>query len=82
MLEHYHKYQTVSENNDGLVEVCRECKKRLVTKKDPNGRIDNPSYLKEHIRDTAQPTGSTAKIFQRFYGKVTDSKGKTEKSDA
>ena len=70
MSEHYHDYETVSENSDGLVEICRECKKRLVTKKAPDsGRIDNKTYLKEHIRDTAQPGGATDKIFRQFYGK-------------
>lgn len=68
-MTHYHDYQRVSENKDGLVEVCKECGKRLITKKDSMGRMDNRAYAKEHIRDIAQPIGSTAKIFERFYGK-------------
>lgn len=65
---HYHDYIPVSENADGKVEVCSECKKRLVTKKDSKGRIDNTQYLREHQRDTAQPTGTTSKIFKQYYG--------------
>lgn len=66
---HYHDYQRVSENKDGLVEVCTECKKRLVTKKGKNERIDNDIFRKEHAKDFAQPGGVTAQIFKRFYGK-------------
>lgn len=68
-MNHLHDYETVGENDDAVIEVCKECKKRLVTKKDKKGRIDNIAYLREHQRDTAQPTGPTAKIFQRFHGK-------------
>lgn len=68
MLSHYHNYVPVSENNDGTVEVCSECKDRLITKKDINGRIDNRKYLATHSRDTAQPNGKTGKIFDKYYG--------------
>jgi len=68
-MTHYHRYSTVSENQDGVVEVCTECKKRLVTKKGRDGRIDNRKYLKEHVADTAQPTGATEKVFAQLYGK-------------
>lgn len=67
---HYHAYKVVSNNLDGQVEVCVECKHRLVVKKDSKGRIDNVSYLKSHARDFAQATGATSKIFNRFYKKV------------
>lgn len=67
-MQHHHDYIIVSNNPDGMVEVCKECKGRLVTKKDNKGRIDNNVYLKEHIRDTAQPTGATSKIFKKYYG--------------
>lgn len=66
---HYHRYAPVSENTDGLVEVCAECKHRLVTKKDPQGRVDQRAYLREHVADTAQPTGATSKVFGQLYGK-------------
>jgi hypothetical protein len=64
---HVHDYKTVGENDEAIVEVCKECKKRLVMRKDSKGRTENRQYLKEHIRDTAQPTGVTSKIFNRFY---------------
>jgi hypothetical protein len=65
---HVHNYQVIRNTKDSVVEVCSECKKKLVTKIGLKGRIDNITYLKEHVRDTAQKTGSTAKIFKRFYG--------------
>jgi len=67
-MTHYHDYITLRESAEAKVEICRECKKQLITKKDRLGRIDNDLYLKEHVRDTAQPGGRTGKIFERFYG--------------
>lgn len=74
---HVHDYVTIGENNDAVVEICKECKKRLITRKDSKGRVNNKEYLKEHVRDTAQPKGPTKKIFNRFYGtKISSSKNK------
>jgi hypothetical protein len=68
---HQHNYKKVKENNEGFVEVCIECKHRNSVRKDPKtGRIDNKKYLKEHARDTAQPTGRTSKIFSKYYGEA------------
>lgn len=66
---HVHNFKKVNENNDGILEICIECKAKLTTKKDPrNGRIDNKKYIKNHLRDTAQPFGRTAKVFGKYYG--------------
>lgn len=65
---HQHDYTVIKSTPAGIIEVCNECKKKLVTKTDSKGRVDNRAYLKEHIRDTAQPTGITAKIFKQYYG--------------
>ena len=66
---HIHHYEVIGETSNAIVEVCVECKKKLVTKQDTRGRIDNKIYLKEHARETAQPVGPTANIFKRIYGK-------------
>lgn len=66
---HHHDYVIVKETKDGIMEVCRECKKRNFIRKGQKGRIDNKQYLKDHVRDTAQPTGATSKIFNKYYGK-------------
>ena len=68
-LMHIHHYEIVGETHNAIVEVCKECKKRLVTKQDKKGRIDNRIYLREHVADTCQPTGTTSKIFAKVYGK-------------
>lgn len=64
---HYHNYELVGENAEAIVEVCKECKHKLISRKDEKGRTDNQAYLKEHARDFSQPTGATKKIFNRFY---------------
>jgi len=68
-MEHTHNYRIINDNNDGRLEICVECKKKLITKKDKKtGRIDNKKYLKEHARDLAQPGGRTGKIFNKYWG--------------
>lgn len=67
-MQHYHDYEPIGESSEALIEVCKECKKKLITKKSEKGRIDNQTYLKEHIRDTSQPTGVTKHIFAKYYG--------------
>lgn len=68
-MTHYHRFKIVSETNSGVVEVCTQCKEKLITKKDKKGRVDNMAYLRSHIADTAQPKGPTAKVFAQVYGK-------------
>lgn len=68
-MEHIHNYRKITETNSGIREICVECKKILSTPKGKTGRIDNKKYLKEHVRDTAQPTGRTKHIFEKYYGK-------------
>lgn len=65
---HYHDYIRIGENDEVLLEICKECKKRLLTKKSRKGRIDSEKFRVEHLRDFAQPRGQTANIFKRFYG--------------
>jgi len=69
---HIHTYYTINDNSEGKKEICNQCKKILLTKKDSQGRIDNKKYLKEHVGDTAQPGGRTGKIFEKLYGKAPD----------
>lgn len=72
-MQHLHDFIKVNENTDGILEMCRECKKRVTTKKDPRtGRTDNKKYLKEHKRDTLQPNGRTGKQFNRYHGEASE----------
>lgn len=54
---------------DAVVEVCIRCGKRLIYAKSSAGRVDNMQYLADHLRDTLQPSGATAGLFERTYGK-------------
>jgi hypothetical protein len=67
-MKHVHNYQIVKQDGSGITEVCLECKKKLTTRQDSKGRINNRNYLLEHVRDTAQPHGRTGKIFKKVYG--------------
>lgn len=73
---HYHNYKISGENRDGILEICTECKHKLITRKDRKGKSDNVAFLKEHQRDTAQPFGATDKLYKRFYGKPKTHRGK------
>lgn len=66
-MSHEHDYVVVRQTGDGILEVCRECKKRNLVRIGLSGRIDNKQYLKDHVRDTAQPNGRTSKIFNKYY---------------
>lgn len=64
-MTHLHNYQIVGQDEKACVEVCKECKHKLITKKYENGKIDNKTYALEHKRDILQPTD---KLFKKFYG--------------
>lgn len=76
-MNHLHRYIVIRETNDGILEHCEACKKRLVTKKDRRGRIDNKAYLKEHERDFMQPSNPR---FEYEWGKPNYGNNKTEKT--
>lgn len=70
-MEHIHDFKKINENSDGILEMCKECKFRLILRKDSKtARIDNKKFLKYHVRDTAQPHGRTGKIFGKYYGEA------------
>lgn len=56
------------EETDAVIEGCKLCNKKLIYYK-RDGKINEAEYYYDHIRDFAQPYGSTAKIFDRIYGK-------------
>lgn len=60
----------ILESNDTVqVEVCLFCGKKVIYNKAEKERIDNAKYLRDHRRDFVQATGSTAKDFERIYGR-------------
>lgn len=64
----YHNFTTIHSDSSVQVEVCKQCGYKKKYNK-VQGRVNNTEYLRDHVRDFAQPTGSTAEIFERFYGK-------------
>lgn len=67
-----HTTKILGDYADALVEVCLDCGKDLIYNKAKDGAIDNARYYKDHLRDFAQPTGKTAGIYNKFYGKPKD----------
>ncbi len=64
-----HTTKILGDYPDALVEVCLDCGSDLIYKKAPDGSMDNGRYYTEHLKDFAQPTGKTAGIYAKFYGK-------------
>jgi hypothetical protein len=64
----YHDPERLREEWDAIIEYCKICKKKLIYMK-RDGKINEAEYYNDHIRDFAQPYGSTAKIFYRIHGK-------------
>ena len=64
----YCKFRLSRDLPDATIEVCVKCSKKVIYRKS-KGRIDNKLYLRNHIRDTVQPFGKTAKIFEEIYGR-------------
>ena len=68
-MSHLHDYEICRETPQGIVEFCTKCRHKIVVKKGYGQRINNEAYRKQHLRDFLQPTGSTAKLFKKEYGK-------------
>ncbi len=64
----YHDPIRFREESDAIIEGCKICNKKLIYYK-RDGKINEAEYYNDHIRDFAQPYGSTKKIFERIYGK-------------
>jgi hypothetical protein len=60
----YHRYERIETHNDAVVDICKACGKKLVTKIDKDGRMDNKKYLETHKVDFIQK-GSL--LYKKFY---------------
>jgi hypothetical protein len=68
-MSHIHDYKVLVDNAEVKKERCKICRKIVTfTKERWTGRIDNNRYLKEHIRNFAQPWGRTGNQYRRIYG--------------
>lgn len=71
-MKHIHDLEMIRETSNGILEVCKSCKKRIKTRKGFSDKINNKEYLKTHVADTAQPYGRTGKVFKKLYGEPDD----------
>lgn len=62
-----HEFTTIKDTKTVKVEKCRLCQTRRRWQKRYKGRIDNKEYLKDHVREFAQKTGPTHRVFKKLY---------------
>jgi hypothetical protein len=62
-----HDMQIVHENPRVKWEMCPICGGRFRWNKGYKGRIDNNEYLKAHVRNFAQKSGATRRIYNKIY---------------
>ena len=51
---HLHNPITILDTAEVKIDICTECKKKLIYRKDKIGRIDNERYIKDHMRNYLQ----------------------------
>lgn len=62
-----HKIIRIGENPAQIWEKCSICGKTFRWNKGYQGRVNNPEYLKAHVREYAQDFGSTKRVFMKLY---------------
>jgi hypothetical protein len=62
-----HDFVILGDTKAAKFERCQICGVRKVWSKFNKGRIDNVAYLQAHVRNFAQPIGSTKTVFNRLY---------------
>lgn len=62
-----HDFVQLKDTKTYKVEVCRLCHTRRRWNKGYKERVDNPKYLKDHVRNYAQEFGSTKRVFNKVY---------------
>ena len=66
-MEHLHNTKTILDTPEVQIDICIECKEKLIYKKcRRTGRIDNHKYLIEHKKDFLQKRD---KSYDKYYGK-------------
>jgi len=62
-----HDFVLIRDNKSFKVERCKICNIRRKYNKGYKARVDNVQYLKDHVRNYAQPTGSTKRVYNKTY---------------
>lgn len=64
-----HDFQVIKDAKKYKVEKCKLCGVVKRWNKGYQGRIDNNQYLKDHVRQYAQKSGSTKRVYAKMYQK-------------
>lgn len=62
-----HDFVTLQDTRRYKIEKCKLCSERKLYNKGYRFRIDNVVYLKDHVRNHAQPNGSTKRVYAKVY---------------
>lgn len=64
-----HQFRIIKDTERAKWEVCEICNVRKRYNKREKGRSNNREYLKDHLRNFCQQTGSTRRIYNKIYRK-------------
>jgi len=64
-----HDFERIADTQYATIEKCKICQVRKRWKKGVKGRVHNAEYLKAHVRQFAQETGPTKRVFKKLYKK-------------
>lgn len=62
-----HDMVQIADTKTLKVEKCRLCNKTFRWPKGYRERVDNVEYLHAHVRNYAQPNGSTRRVYNKLY---------------
>ena len=62
-----HQFEIIKDTKTAKWEKCVICGLRKRWVKGNKNRVDNNQYLKMHVREFAQPHGSTKRIFMKLH---------------
>lgn len=62
-----HDFVPTKETKTYKIERCQICNVRRKWNKGFHGRVDNPKYLKDHVRNFAQEFGATKRVYNKLY---------------
>ena len=62
-----HDFRQIKDTPKFKIEICALCRIRKCWNKDEKGRVKNAEYLKMHVRNYAQITGPTARVYKKLY---------------
>lgn len=66
---HLHDAECILDTAEVKIDICKECKKKLICRKDKFGRIDNKKYAEDHKRSYLQ---SKDPLFKKYYNERND----------